>query len=169
MYKKKMVGLSVGLLFVVFFSAISTGLAIKPTKMNETTTTTNSSKYKCNLTWGEYCDIDDDGFEDDLRLTAYLNHIGSTKEDRLYMYMYLIVYFPSGDYIEFAWSVTVYVIKDYELEFQILNGALEPGWYTSYLYLQMNGDNPFTSTSGIMFDPPRIAQNGDPTCSIVIY
>ncbi len=144
---------------IVLFSAFGTVVAVKPEK----------DTYNCNLVHGEYLDVDCDGMEDDLRIIAELNHVGPDKKGTLNIFMYMSVEFPSGAVIDFAWKLTVYVLKDFTFEYHVIDGVLEPGWYTCELFIAVDGLDLWDDNSIIVFDPPIKMGNGDPSCDVLIY
>ncbi len=126
-----------------------------------------SPRFYCDLLHGEYCDIDEDGVEDDLKILSKLYTFNFPRFYHLDLVMYLVIELPSGNLIEFAWDVDVFYLKNFDLEFQVIDGAIEAGWYKTQLYI-FDPHFDWVDFDEIIFDPPYNKGNADPTCSVII-
>ena len=113
--------------------------------------------------------LSDDGEENDLLIIAELDHQGPAKTNTFNMYMYLTITYPSGEKIDFLWKVTVYEHQDFTFEFQIINGALESGWYTADIYILLEGFSEVSDSSQIIFDPPASTRGDQPDALVFVY
>lgn len=125
-------------------------------------------RYYCDLYHGEYCDIDEDGEEDDLRIHAEIFTYSFPRNYDMTLFMYLLIEMPSGAYLEYLWEVSIYYLQDYSFEYQVIDGALEPGWYDTYLLI-FEEDFQWYDGDFISFDPPQSkGNNADPLCQVLV-
>lgn len=125
-------------------------------------------QYYANLLHGEYCDVDADGEEDDLRIFAEIFTFAFPHYTNLEMYMYLSIEMPSGNCLDFWWNVTVYYLQDFSFEFRVIDGAMEAGWYDTYFFI-FAVDEPWYDGDYLSFDPPFNKGNSDPTCEVLVF
>lgn len=125
-------------------------------------------RYYCDLIEGRYCDIDSDSEDDDLSILADLYTFDPLVYFEIYMIMELVIEYPSGQSIEFTWDVFIYEIKDYSLEFQVIDGALEAGWYDVHLYIYDPMCH-WMDYDYITFDPPHNKGNSEPVCDVIVF
>ena len=107
-----------------------------------------------NITDAYYADLDADNFEDDIFISIDVtlsNIYIETDVD-----IYIGVTLPSG--IEFWFVAKITVIKstysyNFGINFDLLNTALESGWYTAQAVGFAEGDQ-YSIMQSLIFDPP---------------
>lgn len=158
-------------ILVLFFLSISMITSPALGKVTKITTSKENliTVYSIELKAGNYSDLDDDGFQDDLEIDAVLSHIKGNNHRATKIIMYLVITMPSGEYMIFGWEVTIYVDQDFTFHFEIYDGAIESGWYTAEIYIQMIGFGSYQDYSILEFDPPKAGTNGDPRCELFVF
>ncbi len=123
------------------------------------------------ITDAYYADLDADLLEDDIVVTLNVtltNIYVSTNVD-----IYIGITLPSGT--EFWFLAEINVVKytysvTFGMKFDLMNTALEPGWYEANAVGFADGDQ-FSIMDSFIFDPPGGTDGGWPTSvyEIIIY
>ncbi|UJG41252.1 MAG: hypothetical protein K9W45_02030 [Candidatus Heimdallarchaeum aukensis] len=108
------------------------------------------SNMKLSITTAYYCDIDGDGFEDDI----YAEAIVLADEGFKFYYMEYSLIYPSGNV--YSDDHTYYTFdSETTFVFRLTNAATESGWYTLEITLYvLTGGGITVLYDSLEFDPP---------------
>jgi len=115
------------------------------------------SNMKLSITTAYYCDIDGDGFEDDI----YAEAIVLADEGFKFYYMEYSLIYPSGNV--YSDDHTYYTFdSETTFVFRLTNAATESGWYTLEITLYvLTGGGITVLYDSLEFDPPG-GSGGEP-------
>ena len=149
--KNKAIGIA--LLLVVIFPILNVA--------SETTIDIGNISMTISITNAYYCDLQDDGREDDV-VSTFTIEIENRNEQPFLFITKIVLELPSGDHHDYFYNMDTSK-EEYEYTMYFYNHATENGWYTVDIYcLLFDGRHLGFGIESYTFDPPGDGDGGEP-------
>ncbi len=154
--KNKAIGMA--LLLVVILPILSVN--------SETTIDIGNISMTINITDAYYCDLNDDGFEDDV-VSTFTIDIDNRNEEPFLFITWIVLELPSGFYYDYCYNMDTSE-DEYNYTMNFYNHATENGWYTIDIFcLLFDGRHLGFGVESYTFDPPGGDEGGEPSVELI--